>query len=106
MTNKMFNEKTSVLYQTRYCAQEDFSTVVCMNKIIKGVEFPFSLNNFVNSKQICSLEHLYSKIVTCGSELFVISESRQNCSFEKHSEFSKNKIVFPSLLDKRENFFI
>ena len=37
----MFSEKASVLYQTRYCAQEDFSIAVCMKKNIKVFELPF-----------------------------------------------------------------
>ena len=106
MKNKMFSEKTSVLYQTRYCAQEDFSIAVCMDTSLKRLEFPFSMNNYVNSKQIdsISMSRYNSKLVTCGSSLFVISESRQNSMFEKYHECSGNKIVLPSLLDNRSGF--
>ena len=48
----MFIEKTSVLYQARYCAQEDISIVVSKDGIIKMLEPPFSLTNFTSSKPV------------------------------------------------------
>ena len=35
----MLNEKTSVLYQTRYCAQDNFSIALRMSRNIKRLEF-------------------------------------------------------------------
>ena len=106
MTNIMFNENISVLYQTRYCAQEDFSIAVSMNGSIKRLEYPFTMISYKNSKQIDTLITLNSKVVACGSVLFLIGESRRNCTIEKYSEIIKNSIVLPSLLDKRIQFCV
>ena len=99
----MFCEKTSVLYQARYCAQEDFSIAVCMKESIKILDHPFSMSNYKNSKRIdlITKRRYNSKTVAYGSNLFVISESRRSCSLEKYSKLNENKIVLPSLLDKR-----
>ena len=35
----MLNKKTSVLYQTRYCAQKDFNIALRMSRNIKRLEF-------------------------------------------------------------------
>ena len=93
---KMFNEKTSVFYQTRYCAQEDFSIAVCMKRSLKVPEHQSYFKNYENSKQVgvITKRKYNSKIVNCGSDLFVISnDSRIFSMFEKYSESSENKIV-------------
>ena len=108
MSNKMKNEKTYVLYLTRYCAQEDFSIAVCMDKSIKRLQYPFCLKDYENSKQMCSISknRSDSKIVACGSDLYVRSKSKQGCFFEKYFAFSKNLIILPSTLDKRSGFCV
>ena len=105
---KMLNENTSVLYQARYCAQEDFSVAVRKNTSLKLLEIPLSMKSYENSKQkgvITKRRHNF-KIVAHGSNLFVISESRRNIMFEKYLVSSEEKIVFPSMLDKRINFCV
>ena len=89
----MFNEKTSVLYQTKYCAQEDFGIALRMNRNIKRLEHPFSLNSYEESKNIgvVTKRRYNSKMVSSGSNLFMISENRINNTFEKYSELSDNK---------------
>ena len=76
MTRKMFNEKYSVLYKTRYCAQEDFSIALCTEGSIIRLEHTFSLNTYEISKHIgvVTKRRYNSKLVACGSDLFVISE--------------------------------
>ena len=56
--DKQISDKFSVLYQARYCAQEDISIVVCEDKNIKMLEHPFCLKNITykttrQSVQIC-----------------------------------------------------
>ena len=41
----MFNKKTSVLNETRYCVQEDFSIAVCTKESVRKLELPFDINN-------------------------------------------------------------
>ena len=102
----MFNEKISVLYQTRYCAQEDFSIAVSINGSIKRLEYPFTMFSYKNSEQSNTLITLNSEVVACGSVLFLMGESRRNCTIEKYSKIIKNSIVLPSLLDKRIQFCV
>ena len=104
----MLNEKNSVLYQARYCAQEDFSVAVRKNTSLKLLEIPLSMKSYENSKQIgvITKRRHNSKIVAHGSNLFVISESRRNIMFEKYLVSSEEKIVLPSMLDKRINFCV
>ena len=94
----MLNEKASVLYQTRYCAQEDFSIAVCTKESVRKLELPFDINNYEVSKQLgVFMEKKYnSKIVASCTDLLVISQIKQNCTFEKYSKSSGNKIVLPS----------
>ena len=74
----MFNEKTSVLYKTRYCAQEDFSIAVCTKKSVRKLNLPYDINNYGVSKQLgVVIEKKYnSKTVASGTDLFVISQNR------------------------------
>ena len=108
MTKKMYNENTSELYQTRYCAQENFSIAVCMKRRIKRIEYPFCMSSYENSKKICVItkRRYNSKVVACGSNLFVISDSRRYNMFEKYSESCGNKIGLPSILDRRSEFCV
>ena len=105
---KIFNEKTSVLYQTKYCAQEDFGIALRMNRNIKRLEHPFSLNSYEESKNIgvVTKRRYNSKTVSCSSSLFMISENRSNNTFEKYSELSENKSILPTFLDRRFNFCV
>ena len=100
MTNKMLNEKTSVLYQTRYCAQEDFSVAVCMKRSIKILELPFITNHYqkINQKGFKTNVSNNSKIVACDSNLYVVKETG---TFKSYYNSSKNKKNLSSLLDKR-----
>ena len=77
MSKKIFKENTSVLYQTRYCAQEDFNIAVCINNSKKVLESPNIVNDCENSNQIdfITKRRYNSKVVACGSNLFVISEN-------------------------------
>ena len=81
---------------------------MCTNRSIKVLEYPFSLNSCENSKQIdfITKRRCNSKVVTYGSNFFVISENRRSCSLEKYSKLNENKIVLPSLLDKRTQFCV
>ena len=85
--DKQLSGQFSVLYQARYCAEEDISIVVCKNGIHKSLEPPFSLRNFTRSKPVCSLPKTNrdSKLVISGSNLFVISKCEQKTSFVKFS---------------------
>ena len=107
-TIKMYNENTSVLYETRYCSQKGFSVALCTYGSVRKLELPFNIKNYEASKQLSVFmkKRYNSKIVACGTDLFVISKSRQNCTFEKYTEFNENKIVLPSTLDKRSNFCV
>ena len=92
MTKKMYNKNSSVLYQARYCAQEDLSIAVCINNSIKVLEHPFSMSYYKDTKRIdlITKRRYNSKTVAYGSNLFVISESRRSCSLEKYSKLNKN----------------
>ena len=48
----MFIEKTSVLNETRYCAQENFSIAVCTKESVRKLKLPFDINNYGVSKQL------------------------------------------------------
>ena len=102
----MLNERTSVLYQTRYCAQKDFSIAVCMNKSLKIIESPFSLNDYGSSNQLCALYTHNSKVVTGGSDLYFISNSWPSCTFKKYPKSSKTFNILPPLLDERDDFHV
>ena len=95
----MFNEKTSVLYQTRYCDQEDFSIAVRTYRIT------FSWDSYDQIGLVTNRRY-DSKLFTCGSDLFMISKTMGSCIFEKYSESCGKKIVLPSLLDKRSEFCV
>ena len=104
----ILSSKFSVLYQARYCAQEDISLVVCKDGIINILDHPFSLKNFTSNISDCSLleTNRDSKLVVCGSDLYLIGESEQNYSFVKFSESSKSFKVLPSISDKRSGFCV
>ena len=83
--------------------------LLCVQKkSVRELELPFDINNYGVSKQLgVIIEKKYnSKIVASGTDLFVISQIRQNCTFEKYSESSGNKIVLLSPLNKRSSFCI
>ena len=90
----MFNKKTSVLYETRYCAQDDFSIAVCTKESLIKLELPLNINSYGVSKQfgVFNKKKYDSKIVASGTDLFVINESRKHFTFENYSESSGNKI--------------
>ena len=69
-TIKMFNKKTSVLNETRYCVQEDFSIAVCTKESVRKLELPFDINNYGVSKQLgVVIEKKYnSKTVASGTD--------------------------------------
>ena len=71
--NKQTSSKFYVLYQARYCNQDDISLVVCKDGIIKMLEPPFSLRNFKKSKPVfISLKiNRDLKFVISGSKLCV-----------------------------------
>ena len=102
----MFNDKTSVLYQTRYCAQEDFSIALCMNESLKLLEHPLSINSYDKSEQIglSARERYESKVIAYGSNFYLISDIYENHVFEKYSESSKGITNLPSMLDERFDF--
>ena len=104
----MISNQSSVLYQARYCAQEDISIVVCNDGIIKMLEHPFSLKSFIRSKSLCSLPtfNSNSKLVVSGSNLYVLDKNGPNTSFVKFSESSKRLNVLPFLPDKRSRFSV
>ena len=106
MLNSLFSGKFSVLYQARYCAQDDISIVVWEDKNIKMLEQPFCLKNITDSIPICSLlkTNNDSKLVVNGSNIYLIGESEQKSSFVKYSESSKSWNVLPSVLDERTRF--
>ena len=104
----MFIEKTSVLYQARYCAQEEFSIAVCLKKSINRLEYPYSLNSHEDFNQISVITKKWynNKVVACGSDLFVLRKRRRTFAFEKYSESSESKTVLSSLLDNRLHFCV
>ena len=65
------------------------------NQSLRKLELPFDINNNGVSKQLgVFMEKEYnSKKVASGTDLFVLSQIRQNCTFEKYYESSGNKIV-------------
>ena len=89
----MLSSKFSVLYQARYCAQEDISLVVCGDKNIKVLEHPFfSKNITTDCIRVCSLlkTNRDSKLVVSGSNLYVLDEYESNISFVKFSVSSES----------------
>ena len=105
----MLSSKFSVLYQARYCAQEDISLVICEDKNIKVLEHPFYLKNITTDCiRDCSLlkTNCDSKLVVSGSNLYVLDEYEPNTSFVKFSESSKRLNVLPFLPDKRSRFSV
>ena len=105
--NKQISDNFSVLYQARYCAQQDISIVVNKDGIIKMLELPFSLKTFssIESASLLKTNH-DSKLVVSGSNLYLIGESGQKNSLVKFSESSKSLNVLPSMLDKRSRFCV
>ena len=77
--NNQLSGKFSVLYQARYCAQEDISIAVCEDKKIKLLKHPFCLKNITDIIPVCSLPrtHYDSKLVVSGSKLYVFGECEQ-----------------------------
>ena len=69
--DKQTSSKSSVLYQARYCAQENISLVVNEDGIIKMLQHPFCLKNITDSIPVCSLPKTNSdsKLVVSGSNL-------------------------------------
>ena len=106
--NELFCDQFSVLYQTRFCTQKDFSIAVCMDGDIRLLKKPFSLSNLDTSEDISSIsgKSFGSKIAACGSDLYVVSESDQNCSLEKFSTANRKWKALPSLLDRRDSFCV
>ena len=103
----MLSSKFSVLYQARYCAQEDISLVVCGDKNIKVLEHPFfSKNITTDCIRVCSLlkTNRDSKLVVSGSNLYVLDEYESNISFVKFSVSSESWNVLPSVFGKRQDF--
>ena len=105
----MLNKKTSLLYQTRYCAQEDFNIAVCINNSKKVLESPNILNSYENSKQIdfITKRRYNSKVVASGSSLFVINKSMGHLGkFEERLDPSENNVVLPPFFKKLTNFCV
>ena len=101
--NNLLSGKFSVLYQARYCAQEDINLIVCKDGIIKVFEPPLS---FTSGKPVCYLlkTNRDSKLVVSGSNVYLFGESEQKASFVKYSESSKSWNMLPSFLDERSRF--
>ena len=78
--NNQLSGKFSVLYQARYCAQEDISIVVLEDTNIKMLEHPFCLKNITNTIPVCSLlkTNRYSKLFVSGSNFYLFGESEQS----------------------------
>ena len=104
--DKQTSSKFSVLYQARYCAQEDISLVVCKDGIINMLDHPFSLKNFNISD--CSLlaTNCDSKLVVNSTNLYLFNTYNKNTLFYKFSESSKSFNVLPSILDERSRFSV
>ena len=104
--NKQTSSNFSVLYQARYCNQDDISLVVCKDGIIKMLEPPLSLRNYTSSKPVCTLPKTNrdSKLVVSGSNRYLFGKYQQSKLFLSFSESSKSFNVLPSMLDKRSRF--
>ena len=76
--DKQTSSKSSVLYQARYCAQEDISIAVCEDKKIKLLKHPFCLKNITDIIPVCSLPrtHYDSKLVVVLNCMFLVSVSK------------------------------
>ena len=105
--DKQLRDDFSVLYQARYCAQEDISIVVNKDGIIKLLEPPFSLkiNTSIGSASLPKTNR-DSKLVVSGSNLYLIGETWQNNSLVKFSKSSKSLNVLPLMLDERSRFCV
>ena len=75
---------------------------------MRKLELPFDINYYGVSKLLgFVIEKKYnSKIGANGTDLFVINQTRQNCTFEQYSKSSGNKNVLLSPLNKRSSFYI
>ena len=104
--DKQTSHQFSVLYQARYCAQEDISIAVCKDGIINMLDHPFSLKNFNISD--CSLlaTNCDSKLVVNSTNLYLFNTYNKNTLFYKFSESSKSFNVLPSILDERSRFSV
>ena len=98
--NKQTSSKFSVLYQARYCNQDDISLVVCKDGIIKMLEPPLSLRNYTSSKPVCTLPKTNrdSKLVVSGSNRYLFGKYQQSKLFLSFSESSKSLNNLPSRL--------
>ena len=103
--DKQTSSKFSVLYQARYCAQEDINLIVCKDGIIKVFEPPLS---FTSGKPVCYLlkTNRDSKLVVSGSNLYLFGENERNSSFVMYSESSKSYKILPPILDERSEFCV
>ena len=107
--DKQTISKSSVLYQARYCAQEDISIALCKKKKIKILDHPISFKNFERRKRdfFSSIIDRSSKSVVSGSNLYCLfSEKKQKFSFAKFSKSSESLNFLPSVLDERSSFCV
>ena len=107
--DKQTSHQFSVLYQARYCAQEDISIAVCKDGIINMLDHPFSFTNFVSRTPGFSLPktNSWSKLDVSSSNLYCLfREVKPGYRFVKVSKSSKSLCFLPSLLDERSNFSV
>ena len=103
MNNELFSDQFSVLYQTRYCAQEDVRLALCMDGNIRLLEKPFCLRNLHTSEIISCLpgQSSNSHSVACGSDLYLVCENDKSYTLGKFSFSNKKLKELPPLLDER-----
>ena len=111
--SKSLSEQFSVLYQNRYCDQEDFTIAVFSGKGYgegKSNNRPFLLNNFHNKVYFSHLPKPNDdvKAVSSGSDIFVFGqfEDHSSSAVIKCSFFTNNLKKLPYLKELDLPYFV
>ena len=110
---RTLSDHFTVLYQNRYCDQEDFSVAVfgggCSNKNIR-YKRPFLLNNFDTKVYLPSLlkHHYACKVVASGSDIYVTYnfEVSDSHSVKLYSSSTNSWKYLPSVIEQTINYCI
>ena len=111
--SRSVSDQFSVLYENRYCDQEDFSIAVLSAKSNSEDESnnkPFLLNN-LNTKMYLPnlpLPKNSLKATSSGSDIFVLGQFEDNntLGFKRYSCFTKTWNKLPSLKKESLNYYV
>ena len=93
---KSFDFPPKILYENRYCNQDDFSVLVCgvkfINNEVKNNVFKLDGLELKSEKQTCMQKKLYNcEVAVVDSDLFVFGGCSQNGTYDKYIRKFCNK---------------